>query len=67
MCLAVALWCREVQPVGSHGCEYVAGSVSIAVGSLGLGHIAGRGRRWGQPGLGSGSWAPLASLLGLAS
>lgn len=39
-----------VQTVGSHGSEYVAGSVSSAVGSMGLGHAAGRGRGDSKPG-----------------
>lgn len=40
---------RGVRPAGSHGSEYVAGSVPAAVGSLGMGHVAGRGWRRGQP------------------
>lgn len=53
-----------MRPSCSHGGECVAGSVSSAVGSLGLGHTAGRGSRWGQPRFRSRSGAPVASVLG---
>lgn len=55
----------ELKPVG-HGAECPAGAVSAAVGSMGLGHAAGRGRR-GQPGLGSVSAALVAYFLGCTS
>lgn len=39
-----------MRPSGSHGGECVAGSVSSAVGSLGLGHTAGRAADGDSPG-----------------
>lgn len=42
---------REAVIGGRYGSERMAGSVSAAVGSLGLGHAAGRDiwRGWGRP------------------